>query len=87
MSFLRSLRNLAVLVILTVAVLSLNPRLAAAQSSSCRPLGHYCTSGSQCCSHLCGRRHTCCDKLSPGQYCSSSAECCNTYCTVGHFCR
>jgi hypothetical protein len=41
MSLLRILRNLAVLVILTVAVLSLNPRPVAAQSS-CKPLGSSC---------------------------------------------
>jgi len=69
MTLLRILRNLAVLVILTVAALSLNPRPVAAQST-CRPLGAGCTSSSQCCSgSFCGWRRTCCDKPFHGQYC------------------
>lgn len=80
MSLLRILRNLAVLVILTVAVLSLNPRPVAAQSS-CQPLGASCTSSSQCCTgSFCGWRHSCCDKPYHGQYCNSYVECCSLAC-------
>jgi hypothetical protein len=80
MTLLRILKNLAVLVILTVAALSLNPRPVAAQSS-CRPLGAGCTSSSQCCSgSLCGWRHTCCDRFFRHQTCTSSAQCCSGLC-------
>lgn len=78
MTLLRILRNLAVLVILTVAALSLNPRPVAAQSS-CQPVGSVCARG--CCpGSLCGPRGTCCDKPYRNQICTSSAECCSGIC-------
>ena len=61
MTLLRMLRNVAVLVILTVAALSLSPRPVAAQSS-CRPLGALCSPNlPKCCPlSLCGPHRTCC---------------------------
>jgi hypothetical protein len=82
MSFLRSLRNLAVLVIVTVAGLSFSPHSVAAQSS-CRPLGASCSSGVQCCSRMCFGH--CCDKGFRGMGCNSSAECCSGFC-LNHMC-
>ena len=52
MSLLRTLRNLAVLTILTVGFLSLPPRTVAAQTS-CLPARAVCKSPAQCCSHVC----------------------------------
>jgi hypothetical protein len=81
MTLLRMLRNLAVLVILTVAVLSLNPRPVAAQSS-CQPLGGACNSyTSKCCTgSLCGPHGTCCNRPFYGQACTTSAQCCTGIC-------
>ena len=84
MSLLRILRNLAVLVILTVAALSLNPRPVAAQSS-CQPLGGFCTQyglTAQCCNHWCGIRRTCCLPFH-NMYCTASAQCCSGVCISG----
>jgi hypothetical protein len=82
MSLLRTARNLAVLVILTVAALAFAPRPVAAQST-CRPLGTGCTSSSQCCSgSFCGPRHTCCNKPLRGMYCTSSVQCCSGLCYI-----
>ena len=68
MTLLGIFRNLAILVILTLAGLSLNSRPVAAQSS-CRPLGGHCgllgnpAGGAKCCpGNLCGPRGTCRDK-------------------------
>jgi hypothetical protein len=83
MSLLCSLRNLAVLVILTVAVLGLTSRPVPAQSS-CRPPGSYC--------HLFGVDHECCNNwcyLSrccwaiPGHSCTSGLQCCSGTCVQG----
>ena len=80
MTLLRILRNVAVLVILTVAALSLNPRPVAAQSS-CQPLGGVCSYTSKCCpGSLCGPRHTCCNRPLRGESCTSSAQCCQGVC-------
>jgi hypothetical protein len=85
MSLLRILRNLAVLVILTVAVLSLNPRPVAAQSS-CRPLGWVCSYTSKCCpGSLCGPHGWCCNKPLRGTYCTASVQCCSGLC-LNHSC-
>jgi hypothetical protein len=88
MSLLRILRNVAVLVILMVAALSLNPRPVAAQSS-CRPLGYGCTgpvlNNAQCCSRLCGWHGTCCQLPFRGQYCTASIQCCSGLC-LNHRC-
>ena len=84
MTLLRILRNLAVLVILTVAVLSLNPRPVAAQSS-CTPLGAFCTGwirDAKCCSGLCGRWHRCCNKPLNGMACTRSDICCQGVCFI-----
>jgi len=78
MSLLRVLRNLALLVILTVAGLSLSPRPVAAQS--CRPLGTACTRSAQCCSRLCGWHHSCCSEPFRNQYCTSWKQCCSALC-------
>jgi hypothetical protein len=82
MTLLRMLRNVAVLVILTVAALSLNPRPVAAQSS-CQPLGTVCTSTAQCCTgHLrwCSPYvHRCCLPLH-NQGCTKSTDCCSGTC-------
>ena len=93
MSLLRILRNLAVLVILTVAALSLNPRPVAAQSS-CQPLGGFCSVSRPCCPSsprsLCGRHNMCCNKPLRGMTCSGatdsnglSIECCSGFCFNG----
>jgi hypothetical protein len=84
MSLLRILRNLAVLVILTVAVLSLNPRPAAAQSS-CQPLGWVCTYTLKCCpGGLCapslGYGFRCCNKPLRWMACTRSDVCCHGIC-------
>lgn len=82
MYLLHVLRNLAVLVILTVGVLSLSPRPVVAQSS-CQPLGASCSSTAKCCAvdgSFCGFRHTCCNKLYWHEYCTSSAQCCSGAC-------
>jgi hypothetical protein len=81
MSLLRSLRNLSVLMIFAVAVLSLLPHSAGAQSS-CKPLGTACRLTSQCCAFICGPiTHRCCEplRLFP---CTSSAQCCSRSCIV-----
>ena len=78
MSLLRILRNLAILVILTVGSLSLIPRPMAAQST-CRPKGASCTSKAQCCTHYCGLHGNCCFPF-PHQACTSGAQCCSGIC-------
>ena len=81
MTLLRMLRNLAVLVILTVAALSLNPRPVAAQSS-CRPLGGFCSATLRCCpGSLCGPRG-CCNKPYYSQMCTRSDVCCTGICYI-----
>jgi hypothetical protein len=80
MSLLRILRNVAVLVILAVAVLSLNPRPMAAQSS-CLPLGSACHLHHQCCNSYCGAGR-CCLFLHNAE-CTSSEQCCGTSCISG----
>ncbi len=88
MPILRTVRNLAVLVILTMAALAFAPRPTAAQT--CEPLGAYCSGthlrNSQCCSGFCGERNTCCDKLFYSEYCTSSVECCSGFCD-NHRCQ
>ena len=84
MTLLRILRNVAVLVILTVAVLSLNPRPMAAQST-CRPLGWVCgIYTSKCCpGSLCGGNR-CCNKPLYSMACTRSDVCCfGMYCFYG----
>jgi len=81
MTLLRILRNLAVLVILTVAIMSLTPRRVAAQSS-CLPLGAYCHpygGNHQCCNNWCGGTGRCCLPLH-NMVCTSSAQCCSGFC-------
>jgi hypothetical protein len=82
MTLLRILRNLAVLVILTVAALSLNPRPVAAQSS-CRPLGWFCSATLKCCpGSLCGGNR-CCNKPLYSMECTRSDVCCfGMYCSI-----
>jgi hypothetical protein len=88
MPILRTARNLAVLVILTMAALAFTPRPTAAQT--CEPLGGSCSGthyeNSQCCSGLCGERNTCCDKMFYSMYCTSSEECCTGFCN-NHRCQ
>jgi hypothetical protein len=82
MSLLRILRNLAVLVILTVAVLSLNPRPVAAQS--CQPLGGQCYTLKCCPGSLCvgslGYGFRCCNKPLRWTACTRSDVCCHGSC-------
>jgi hypothetical protein len=83
MTLLRMLRNLAVLVVLTVAALSLNPRPVAAQS--CQPLGRQCSSSLKCCpGSLCvgslGYGIRCCNKPYYHQVCTRSDVCCMGTC-------
>jgi|GraSoiStandDraft_60_1057301.scaffolds.fasta_scaffold08806_5 hypothetical protein len=92
MSLLRTARNLAVLVILTVAALAFAPRPVAAQST-CQPLGGYCSTplrNSQCCSGLCGSHNNCCQLPFRGMYCTSSVQCCSGFCyyrtSTIHYC-
>lgn len=92
MPFLRILRNLAVLVILTVACLSLATRPVAAQST-CQPLGAYCDVHQPCCpySFCAGPRiaiphNHCCSKPFRGELCNLSVECCSGLCING-WCR
>jgi hypothetical protein len=81
MTLLRIFRNLAVLAILTVAGLSLNSRLIAAQSS-CIPEGDSgCSSNEQCCTGWCAERR-CCRPLK-GAACTTSADCCYAACIHG----
>ena len=83
MTLLRILRNLAVLVILTVAALSLNPRPVAAQST-CRPLGGVCGATLKCCpGSLCGRINRCCNKPLYSMACTRSDVCCTGVCYNG----
>ena len=80
MNLLRMLRNVAVLVILTVAALSLNPRPVAAQSS-CQPLGGGCSATLRCCpGSLCGPRLRCCNKPYRNQLCGRGDVCCTGVC-------
>jgi hypothetical protein len=82
MTLLRILRNLAVLVILTVGWLSLSPRAVAALST-CHHVGALCTSNAQCCFFsTCDRHHICCS-LFHGAYCTSPAQCCSNTCIKG----
>jgi hypothetical protein len=76
MSLLRILRNLAVLVILTVGGLSLMPHPMEAQSSC--GLGAHCTSNNQCCWCQCTVHETCC--LWPRQACQYNWQCCTNFC-------
>jgi hypothetical protein len=81
MSLLRVLRNLAVLVILTVGSLGLIPRTMAA---TCLGGGAACTNGNQCCSHACmGGR---CCYFVHGHYCTSWVQCCSRAC-IDHRCN
>jgi hypothetical protein len=80
MTLLRMLRNVAVLVILTVAALSLNPRPVAAQSS-CRPPGSYCNRYTKCCNNWC-YDNRCCWAI-PGHSCTSGLQCCSGTCVGG----
>ena len=82
MTLLRILRNVAVLVILTVAALSLNPRPVAAQSS-CQPLGASCGLSLKCClGSLCGPYHRCCNRPFYGMACTRSDVCCTGICYI-----
>ena len=84
MSLLRILRNLAVLAILTVGILSLSPRPTAAQSS-CRPQGSACTHygvNPQCCFNWCYFGH-CCSAIH-NAYCTSALQCCSRSCILHH---
>jgi hypothetical protein len=84
MSLLRISRNLAVLAILTVAGLSLNSRLVAAQSS-CIPLGNAgCSTTNKCCAGLCyhlggGKFGRCCLPFD-NEACTTNADCCSGSC-------
>jgi len=83
MTLLRSFRNLAVLAIVTVAGLTLNSRLVAAESS-CIPLGgEGCVEINQCCAGFCYHRKCC--LLFHNEYCTTSADCCSGAC-VDHHC-
>jgi hypothetical protein len=79
MSFLRSLRNLAVLVIFTVAGLSFSPHSMAAQSR-CGVVGTPCQSNYQCCiGELCkASTHRCCGYFH--RACRTNADCCSNIC-------
>ena len=82
MSLLRILRNLAVLVILTVGFLSLSPRPIAAQST-CGQLGAVCTTAAQCCVHYCSPRTLrCCIPLH-NRACTNWTQCCSGMCSGG----
>ncbi len=86
MSLLRILRNLAVLLILTVGFLSLSPRTVAAQSS-CHPIGTACSSSTwtrgQCCYGWCSPyAHRCCLPFH-NMACSSWTQCCSGACVQG----
>jgi hypothetical protein len=86
MSLLRILRNLAVLVILTVSGLSLVPRAMTVQPP-CRPPGAVCQSQAQCCPYLaCSQTtHRCC--IWYRQACTSNSQCCGNDCnSVYHRC-
>jgi len=86
MSLLRIFRNLSVLVILSVGVLSLIPRPAAAQSS-CIPLGFFCkrvgppNTGTGCCANWCGLRGFCC-RFGENAPCTNSRQCCAGWCYI-----
>lgn len=85
MALLRTLRNLAVLVILTVAALSLISRPVAAQSS-CQALGTVCTQygwNAQCCNHWCSPSARRCCLPFHNQACSSWSQCCSGACVQG----
>lgn len=82
MSLLRVFRNLAVLVILTVGVLSMSPRPTTAQSS-CRPLGSVCGRYLSCCpGSLCGPIGRCCNKPLYGMACTRADVCCRGFCYI-----
>jgi hypothetical protein len=86
MSLLRVLRNLGVLVILTVGGASLVPRPMAAQST-CEPLGSYCKIsgfGRECCTLVCGPYHNCCNTAwGLHAACTTNADCCSLTCRGG----
>jgi hypothetical protein len=83
MTLLNISRNLAILVILAVAGLSLNSRPVAAQT--CILFGGHCTSNLQCC-HFCAPRGGCACKPH-GMQCTTSRECCagNCFRVYGNF--
>ncbi len=75
MSRLRVLRNLAVLVILTVGVLASTPRQAAAKQ--CRGAGAACNNGRLCCQGLvCGAGGSCVTCVGFLAICSPLRPCC-----------
>ena len=86
MSLLRIFRNIAVLVILMVAGLSLIPRQASAQTACSIPLGSACSKyglNAQCCGfHWCGVSGKCCLPLH-NMGCSFPAQCCSGACVQG----
>ena len=87
MSLLRVLRNLGVLVILTVGGASLVPRPMAAQST-CTPRGDYCSHPgitSQCCSRYCGPHNYCCFAFEH-EGCTNNRDCCSGICLAGGRC-
>jgi hypothetical protein len=88
MTILRNFRNLAVVVILTLASLSLSPRPLAAQSS-CQPVGGVCNSpgrNAQCCGfHYCSPHRRCCVPLNH-QACTSNTQCCSGICLPNGAC-
>jgi len=55
-----------------------------AASLMCLSLGSSCAypsySNTQCCSHICGRFHTCCDKPLYPEACTLNIECCSLDC-------
>ncbi len=82
MSLLRILRNLAVLVILAIAGLSLAPHTVAAQSS-CGVVGTVCSSSAQCCLHYCSQiTGRCCLPLH-NRACTNWTQCCSGQCSGG----
>ena len=78
MTLLRILRNLAVLVILTLGGLSLAQGSVVPQSS-CKLLGAFCTSSGQCCQRYCGPYHNCCVPFH-NRACIRDADCCSYKC-------
>ena len=83
MSLWRIFKNVAVLVILMVAVLSLLPRQTSAQTACSIPLGSACPKfglTAQCCgSHWCGFSGRCCLPLH-NMACRFAAQCCSGAC-------
>ena len=78
MSPLRVLRNLAVLVILTVAQFGLASPSVSAQTT-CGPVGAVCSVNAQCC-FRCGVLHRCCAHLFGGNQCKTNYDCCSGKC-------